>query len=953
MVQDRDVALPGWIGPYHVEREVARGGMGVVYLARDSRLERLVAIKTLPDDFASDPERLARFEREARVVASLNHPNIAGIHGVEQSGGRRYLVLEYVEGETLAQRLQRGPLPLGEALDIGIQIASAMEAAHEGGVIHRDLKPGNVMITPGEAVKVLDFGLAKGRVASEADVELGDSPPPPDSPTLARPSRRPMATTIPGVILGTAAYLSPEQARGRAVDRRTDIWAFGCMLFECMTGASAFPGDTSTETIARILEREPEWTALPSRTPPKLLALMQHCLEKDPRHRLRDIGDARLVLEEVQADLTAAHRERVEHPVTWLRSLAARPVARRLALLLLGAALGIGAWVTIGPGRGERAGPGRFHGVGRVSVEMPRDVLVLAAGMSPDGRFLTAQGHPRAATSGPSAANRIYVRSLHRAGFEPLRGTEGALGPGTFSPDGRWIAFVAPVSPGGSQLRLLKVPSSGAAPPVEISPWDNRWQGPVWLNPEEIVVGVAGRHFVRLPVNGGPPSAPVQYQMPESTLFVTPAAPLPDGRHVFLNMFVYEEGVWRTGTGVLDTGTGVVRRLLRDGGSAAVSPTGHLLFTQGEVLLAAPFDSRKLEIAGPAVAVMDGLRTNSSWLPAVFVLGTDGTLGFGPGGALGRQRRAVLVDARGTVTEWSPERREFAYCVAVSPDGGKFATAFTNPKLLTEIWVCDRGRSASRLVAGTPGADLAEPIWSRNGRRIAYLRTARDHRDGVYVQEAVDEGRPPRAVFMHESGATLPAQPTSWSPDGSTILATVFDPGRADVFALPVSARGDSLGGSRPLLAGPANETGARFSPDGRWIAYASDETGANEVYVRPYLPGGSVGAPTQVSAGGGTQPMWSPDGRTLYYVGQPSRVMAAALALGPRVDAAPPRQLWDLAALRVPQSMLVTYMIDVAPDGRLFAIQQGDDEAALTSLELVLNFPDELRARMRAPRGG
>jgi predicted Ser/Thr protein kinase len=318
---------PSTIGPYRVEREIARGGMGIVYEARDTRLDRTVAIKAMPEDVASDPERMARFEREARVLASLNHPNIAGIYGLEESEGRRYLALEHVQGETLADRLRRGPLPIGEAIEVCIQIAAALEAAHEAGVIHRDLKPGNVMITPGDAVKVLDFGLAKGRVAAESGMfdspAIPSSPGLPNSPTMAASptfAQSPTmahsptfahsptigAATMPGVILGTAGYLSPEQARGKPVDRRTDIWSFGCVLYESLTGKLAFDGETVSDTIAKILERDVDWNALPKNTPPRVTELLHRCLEKDARKRLRDIGDARLALEEVKAGHGAA-----------------------------------------------------------------------------------------------------------------------------------------------------------------------------------------------------------------------------------------------------------------------------------------------------------------------------------------------------------------------------------------------------------------------------------------------------------------------------------------------------------------------------------------------------------------------------------------------------------------------------------------------------------------------
>ncbi len=344
--------IPAQVGPYRIERELARGGMGIVYLARDTRLDRAVAIKALPDDVAADPDRLARFEREAKTLASLNHPNIAGIYGVEESGGRRYLVLEHVEGETLAARLVRGPLPLAETQEICLQIAAGVEAAHENGVIHRDLKPGNVMITPGDHVKVLDFGLAKGKVAADDRDLLANSPTLTESPVLPQSPTVQSPATLPGVILGTAAYLSPEQARGKAVDRRTDIWSFGCVLYECLTGKRAFEGETVSDTIARILERDVEWARLPKTTPTRIRELLKRCLEKDPRKRLRDIGEARLVLEQrAGTDAADAGAYAAAEPAA-----APKPLSRMQRLfegrggilfgigLAVGAALGIKLW---------------------------------------------------------------------------------------------------------------------------------------------------------------------------------------------------------------------------------------------------------------------------------------------------------------------------------------------------------------------------------------------------------------------------------------------------------------------------------------------------------------------------------------------------------------------------------------------------------------------------------
>ncbi|HEY7727878.1 MAG TPA: serine/threonine-protein kinase, partial [Candidatus Eisenbacteria bacterium] len=644
MTQARDAAhTPAMIGSHRVERELGRGGMGVVYLGRDTRLDRPVALKSLPDELAQDPERLARFEREARILASLSHPNIAAIYGIEEAGGRRFLALEYVDGETLASRIAGGPLPLDDTIEIGVQLATGMEAAHESSVIHRDLKPANIMLGRGDSVKILDFGLAKGRVATESDVDLGDSP------TLAgSPGTAASRMTLPGVILGTAAYLSPEQAKGRPVDRRTDIWSFGCTLYECLTGKRAFHGETTAETLARILEHDPDWSALPARTPRQLAQLLQHCLEKDPRRRLRDIGDARIALEELREGLAAprsalAHRVEVEPPVVAVAGAPSRRSATGLIVLAaaLGALVGIAIWSAIGP---PPRGPAGFRGIARLSIPIPSDLQVLASQLSPDGRTLALVAYPRG-TAGQGAVEgrsttgtgvpatgtvapvaRLYLRSLDRREFLRIVGTEGMIGVFAWSPDSRWIAYLTPVTPGGTDLRLMKVAARGTAPPVEITPWRPDWAGLVWPGSEELVAQVAAKGFIRIPAGGEAHSEPVAYQHAESTLSVLPISAIPGGRGAFLQMFLYRGGGWRSGAGVLDLRTGQVRVLLRDGGNPQLAATGQLVFTRGDVLLAAPFDARRLELSGPPVAIRDGLRTESSWTPASFGLGSDGTL---------------------------------------------------------------------------------------------------------------------------------------------------------------------------------------------------------------------------------------------------------------------------------------------------------------------------------------
>ena len=629
---------PAQVGPYRIEREIARGGMGIVYLARDTRLDRAVAIKALPDDVAADPDRLARFEREAKVLASLNHPNVAGIYGVEESEGRRYLALEHVEGETLAARLVRGPLPLAEAQEICLQVAAGVEAAHENGVIHRDLKPGNVMITPGDHVKVLDFGLAKGKVAEES----GIVPPPllADSPTLSSPTLSHSPTfhspaTLPGVILGTAAYLSPEQARGKAVDRRTDIWSFGCVLYECLTGKRAFEGETVSDTIAKILVQDLDWSKLPKSTTPRIRELLKRCLEKDPKRRLRDIGEARLALEAVRAGETGATAAGAAAPPPPTNPLARVREAMRshgflfAAGLILGALLGLNMW--------GQLGSGGHHGVRdvmRVSVPIPPELRALEAQLTPDGRAEILRASLRSTVGAGESRPLLYLRRLDKTEFEPIRGTEGATSFG-LSPDGRWIWFRAPLSERSGQYRLLKAPADGSAPPTPLMSWDDAWfGGPVWLHSGELaIMRNHGKEFARLLGKGGSSSKPVAITGLE---FVGDAQfaglPLPGDRAAFAVIRSYDGGSYHEGLRIVDLKTGAMKPLLHDGGNGQFTPTGHLLFTRGDALYAAPFDARKLEIRGETVAVMDGLRM-PTWGNASFSLSENGILQTESGGS--------------------------------------------------------------------------------------------------------------------------------------------------------------------------------------------------------------------------------------------------------------------------------------------------------------------------------
>ncbi len=952
MTPNPTTTAPTTIGPYRIEREIARGGMGIVYLARDTRLDRAVAIKALPDDFAEDPERLARFEREAKVLASLNHPNIAGIHGIEESEGRRYLALEHVEGETLADRIGRGPLPLYEAIDLSIQIAAGIEAAHEAGVIHRDLKPGNVMITHGDHVKVVDFGLAKGRVSSESGIvdsptlansptltsspTFPTSPAIPQSPTIAHSPTYGSPATMPGVILGTAAYLSPEQARGKPVDRRTDIWSFGCVLYECLTGRMAFEGETVSDTIAKILEREVDWSILPPKTPARVRELLRRCLEKDPRKRLRDIGDARITLEEAKSGAAAPAEDAVATPV-------ARPHRRRAAILIaataiLSAAIGLLAGSIL-----QRPGSDASRAVTRLSIALPPDLRVTQAELTPDGRALVIIGQERTAKEGEPARAQLYVRWMDRGTFEPLRGTERAEG-FIVSTDGKWIEFTATVSDRTTDEQILKIPIDGSAPPVPIAKKREDWQGrAAWLESGEHLIPVAGgKRYVRLSAKGGPPSEPKPFDSPGFTGSFSFTHPLPGDRGVLLQATSYEGGVYRLSVGVLDLRSDKVKILARDAGSPQYSPTGHLLFTQGEALLAAPFDLGRLELKGPPVALLGGLRVGTSWGNASIQMTPGGTLLHVLGGNVGKDRRAVIVDAGGRVSDWSGERLPFESSIALSKDGNFFAGIVANAGAIYEIWISERGRTASRRVVAVAGVDCGAPVWSPDGSQIAYSQTARQASDGIYLASTDGSGAPRRIV--RASADTL-MFPDSWSPDGTQLLCTRLVASQPELCV--ASARGPGEAEAKPVFTGTARRGVGAFSSDGRLIAYISDEAGRTETFICRWDGAGPVGQPVLVSRGGGGSPVWARDGRRLYYPTTQNKVMSVTVEDGARLSASAPTVAWDMDALRIPNQQFST-LLDLLPDGRLLAIQKGEGEDEITRFDVALNFDQEIRGKAR-----
>ncbi len=916
------------LGPYEIVAPLGAGGMGEVYRARDTKLDRDVAVKVLPEAFARDAERVARFQREAKVLASLNHPSIAAIYGFEESDAVRFLVLELVEGQTLAERLRASALPVDEALEFCKQIAEALEAAHEHGVIHRDLKPANVKVTPDGKVKVLDFGLAKAFAGKMSATEIAQSP------TIT------VEHTRPGVVLGTAAYMSPEQARGKPLDKRTDIWSFGCVLYESLTGRRPFDGETTSDTIAKILERDPDYGPLPDNTPPKVRDLLQRCLEKNRKRRLRDIGDAVLELDEAiatRAWSTSAMAAATAVPAYERRM--ARSILAAALLLVLGGVIGIALWSLIRPIESRPPPP-----VSRASITFPPQMHVVDWGLSPDGLTLAWIARRRDARAASIAERRIYTRRLDTYQVDPVPGTEGAWG-FEFSADSYWLTFVAPVTPGASKSRLSKVPVDGSSPPLPLTDWDDEWDGYRLLPCEDVLIQDDEREsFIRLSAAGEGVKRPRGIETGEFVGGLSLGRALPDDRTVFLETYSWGPRGYQEGVSLLDLETGIARILLDVGGKAAYSPTGHLLFSRGETLLAAPFDLERLVMTGGPVAVTGGVRTYAPWDNGWFEVAANGTLLYAAGGRAGGQRRIIIVDDTGKVEPWSEERRPFEDGMRVSPDGRKLAVVISTVDGTWEIWTSQLDEPRFRQLVAVPNADCNRPIWSPDGERVAYTRYAKNEHDGIYWCRA-DRSDTPERLLQRETPVTY-LVPRCWSPDGAQLLIERWSDGKREFLLLPIEPDEHGTRKSATLSASPSIDGRAVFSPDGKWIAYMSDDSGRWEVYVCPYNDDGIAGAGIPISTDGGASPRWAADGKTLYYWAEPNRIMAVSITTEPTLNASKPRQTLDRDQLRA------VGWVDVLPDGRFIMIQKGEDEDDIKRVNVVLNWFEELKAKVPTETG-
>jgi Tol biopolymer transport system component len=898
------------LGPYEILSGLGAGGMGEVYRARDTKLGRDVAIKVLPDAFARDSNRMARFGREAKLLASLNHSNIATIHGLEDSGNTRALVMELAEGPTLAERIAQGPIPIEDALQIAKQICEALEYAHEKGIIHRDLKPANVKVAPDDTVKILDFGLAKALETEPSAAELANSP------TISR-----MATQA-GVLLGTAAYMSPEQAKGKPVDRRADIWAFGCVLYEMLTGKMAFHGDTVTDTLAAVIKEEPDWPRLPAGTPMRVRVLLQRCLQKDPKQRLRDIGDARISLDEVLSGAPEAAPGLALPVSPWRRAL---PWAVAAAF---GAAFAALAFVHF------REVPSAPTELVRFQISLPESATVGATsgrtggfGLSPDGRQLAY------IASGSDGVPRLWVRALDSLDARPLDGTEGASFLPIWSPDSRYVAFES-VQLGGTGAggKLQKVAIAGGAL-QSICDVKGNVLGGSWNRDGVIIFGQDLVGVMRVSAGGGTPS-------PLAKLDVLAGAGqipsfLPDGRH-----FLYYRTGPNAGTyiGSLDGGVQKPSSKPLVSGAAFYAPNpgagpGHILFLQDArllgtkgTLMAQRFDASRAELEGDPVPIAEGV--------SYFSVSSTGALAYAGGNPTPLQ--LTWFNRQGKVQGAAGGAR-LEDSVVLSPDGNR-AFVFSS-RATGGLWLRDfsRGTRSRFTFSSSPaGEDTGDAVWSRDGSRVIFVSS----RDGAFTSlyEKPASGISDEVLLLKSSDVK---HPHSWSPDGKFLFYDEFDAktGRSSVWALPLD--GDKK--PRPFLQGKSNMGDAHVSPGGRFIAYASDESGISEVYVREFSPnsaGAGEGGKWQISTGGGTEVRWRGDGKELYYLTPDGKVMAVEITANPTFQAGPPKELFQGPPLRFTFGVSMPSQWGVTADGKRFIFPIRTAQTAPAAVSVMLNWP-------------
>ena len=891
------------IGPYTIDREIGRGGMGVVYLAHDSRLDRAVAIKALPDHLAGDPDRLARFEREARTLAQLNHPNVAGIHGIEQHDGHKFLVLEYVEGEDLAERLDRGPLPIDEALETCIAIAQGLEAAHDAGIVHRDLKPANIKITPEGKVKVLDFGLAKATDAAGSSILTQSA--------LTMPTT-PHSPTVPGAILGTAPYMSPEQARGRSVDQRSDIWSFAIILYECLTGVGPFVGETMTDSIGAILHKDVDLALLPPGTPTQVRHLLRRCLQRDKNKRLRDIGDARLELEEALRSPGGADDAPPGTPArTRLIGRLAWPVA---ALLAIGAAYATWvAWIAPKP----VATPIRLTADLGASAPFETGAGPHFA-LSPDGsKLVFLAGSPA----------QLYVRPIDSLEARALDDTNDAVDP-FWSPDAQWIGFY-------QDNKIKKVSVSGGAP-LTLCDASGAHRGATWGDDNTIVFApTTTSGLMRVPASGGvaqeltTPDREKRERSHRWPFF------LPGSKYVLFTSQPQGSDFDDAVIEAVNLETGERTVVHRGGAYPIYSPSGHLLFGSRATLYAAPFNPKTLKVLAPPEPVLAGLTTEGNNGSAHFTVSGNGTLVYNSGEATVYRATLITLDREGNTTTLEAQERGYT-TAAVSPDGTRLAIQLLPEGASSfDIWIYEIERHVLSRLTFSEGEEM-QPVWSPDGNWVVYSATGDGFSPNLFMKRADGAGEPKRITD------SLNAQFASdWVGD-TLVFHEDFGDSSWDTMTIRMDQENAT---PEVFIRTPFMEGNGAFSPDGKWLAYGSNESGKFEVYVRSF-PG--PGGRWQVSADGGNRPFWAPDGSEIYYTKDRSLWATPVTATGSAIRVGNAVKLHE----NLPESSFFSPRIDILPDGKSFVSLHSDDDDRdqdQTALTFVFNWFTELNKK--APR--
>jgi len=874
---------------YEILGPLGAGGMGEVYRAHDTTLKRDVAIKVLPEDLSADMERLARLEREAQLLAALKHPNIGAIHGLEESDGVRFMILELVEGESLAEKLARGRMEVEQALDVARQIAEALDAAHEKGIIHRDLKPANVLVGSDDRVKVLDFGLAK---ALESPASAPSAPE-----SLAESPTRAPDMTRAGVLVGTAAYMSPEQARGMPVDKRADIWAFGVVLYEMLSGRRAFGGETATDVLAQLIERDPDWEAVHTDTPGSVRKLLRRCLSKDPRDRLRDIGDARLEILEA--------RDQGDEDV-------AMGLPRRRWLLPTGVAVGLAVGIAIGfvLSSGFRQEPAaRGPSSATFSLALPDDARRRLVYVASD-----STGQPR-----------LYTRTLDELDFEPILGTENAWQP-FFSPDGAWIAFFTPTG------ELKKVSFGGGAPVTILEDIANsQWAFGTWGDDDRIIFAAWTSGLQRVSSDG---SQHERLSTPEDEWHERPEI-LP-GSETVLYQQISPEGVRIVARSLAN---GSEKVIVENAAEPRYLTSGHLLFRRQGAVMAAPFDIRRLELSGQALPLdLPVWIDQPPYLDSIAQLAVSrtGALVYIPEEESFWQENLVWVSREGEVqhirsTSGNPVFR-------LAPDGKRAAISLWEADR-TRIEVLEFERNVATSLAEAPSIYWFNPVWSPDGSKIVFGTASTA--EGALYSKTVDGGEP--AELLLRVASHWGAVPWSFAPNGVLAFNTYHPDTEGDIrFYSP------DEGVELPTtLSGPHDKRQPAFSPDGLWLAYQSDESGTYEIYVSEYPAGGHK---KQVSTGGGTGPLWSPDGSELFFQSEDGRrLFAVDIETGLGLEISAQHLLFEGSFEPSHESGL---SFDVSPDGRRFLMRQRPEgDMVARELVLVLDWFSELERLVPAGR--